>query len=67
MKCVFCNRPLDKAMHWVAGYPIGPECYKKRFGSPLHVTNKVVKSDQPDLFGDSDENTVSDTIQAANT
>ena len=66
MKCVMCNRQLDKAEFWVSGYPIGPECYKKRFGKPLHITSKVVKSEQPDLFGDDDENTAPDTSEVIN-
>lgn len=50
MKCVMCNREIEKVEHWVSGNPIGPKCFEKRFGKPLHIANKVIESDQDDLF-----------------
>ena len=52
MKCVMCDREIDKVAHWVAGQPIGPKCFAKRFGKPLNIANKVIESDQDDLFGE---------------
>lgn len=50
MKCVMCDREMDKVAHWVAGHPVGPKCYQKRFGNPIRVDVKIVANDQPDLF-----------------
>jgi len=46
---------MDKAAAWVGAYPIGPKCLEKMDGKRLAVHVKVVKSEQPDLFGDQDE------------
>ena len=45
---------MDKAAAWVGAYPIGPKCLKKMDGKRLAVHVKVVKSEQPDLFGEQD-------------
>jgi NTP pyrophosphatase (non-canonical NTP hydrolase) len=42
---------MDKAAAWVGAYPIGPKCLEKMDGKRLAVHVKVVKSEQPDLFG----------------
>jgi hypothetical protein len=54
MKCVRCGKEMDKAAAWVGAYPIGPKCLEKMDGKRLNVHSKVVKSDQPDLFGEQD-------------
>jgi hypothetical protein len=46
---------MDKAAAWVGAYPIGPKCLEKMDGKRLTVHSKVVKNDQPDLFGESNE------------
>jgi len=56
MKCVRCGKEMDKAAAWVGAYPIGPKCLEKMDGKRLAVHSKVVKSEQPDLFGEQDEN-----------
>jgi hypothetical protein len=55
MKCVRCGKEMDKAAAWVGAYPIGPKCLEKMDGKRLAVHVKVVKSEQPDLFGEQDE------------
>ena len=52
MRCVMCNKEMDKVAHWVAGHPIGPKCYLKKFGSSIKLAHEVVKVDQPELFGE---------------
>lgn len=52
MRCVMCNKEMDKVAHWVGGYPIGPKCYLRRFGASLKIAHEVVKLDQPSLFGE---------------
>ena len=49
-----CNKPLEKVAHWVAGRPIGPTCYAKRFGKTLRIDSKVIANDQPDFFTNGD-------------
>jgi NTP pyrophosphatase (non-canonical NTP hydrolase) len=44
-----CNKEMDKVAHWVAGQPIGPKCFAKRFGG-VKIPHKVTKNDQPNLF-----------------
>ena len=61
MNCVMCNKPLEKVAHWVAGRPIGPTCYAKRFGKTLRIDSKVVANDQDDLFTNGD--TMSKTLK----
>lgn len=51
MKCVKCGKNMDKAEGWIAGYPLGPKCLEKMNGKRLIIHSKIVKSDQPDLFG----------------
>jgi hypothetical protein len=46
---------MDKAAAWVGAYPIGPKCLEKMHGKRLAVHSKVVKSEQPDLFGEINE------------
>ena len=55
MKCVRCGKEMDKAAAWVGAYPIGPKCLEKMDGKRLAVHVKVVKNEQPDLFGESDD------------
>ncbi len=55
MKCIRCGKEMDKAAAWVGAYPIGPKCLEKMHGKRLAVHSKVVKSDQPDLFGEINE------------
>lgn len=43
---------MDKAAAWVGAYPIGPKCLEKMDGKRLAVHVKVIKSEQPDLFGE---------------
>lgn len=43
---------MDSAAAWVGAYPIGPKCLEKMDGKRLAVHSKVVKSEQPDLFGE---------------
>ena len=54
MKCVMCDREMDKAAAWVGGLPIGPKCLQKMGDKPTKVRanqqHKVVRNDQPDLF-----------------
>jgi len=45
-----CNKPLEKVAYWVAGKPIGPTCYAKRFGNTPKISTKVTANDQDDLF-----------------
>jgi len=50
-----CGRAIFNPCQWVAGHPIGPTCYKKRF--PTEKTRKKqtdVKRDEKtlDLFKD---------------
>ena len=52
MNCVMCQRPMEKAAAWVGAYPIGPKCLEKMNGKRLAIHSKVVKVDQPDLFGE---------------
>lgn len=56
MKCVRCNRDMDKAAAWVGGYPIGPKCWEKMGDKPAKVPSiylqlRATDDDQPDLFG----------------
>lgn len=54
LRCVICNRPLDKAEFFIGGYPVGSTCAKNRgLVSSIHIRGKieVVRNDQPDLFG----------------
>jgi hypothetical protein len=46
---------MDKAAAWVGAYPIGPKCLEKMDGKRLAVHMKVVKNEQPDLFGEENE------------
>ena len=58
LRCVICNRPLDKAEFFIGGYPVGSTCAKNRgLGSysPIRGKIDVVRNDQPDLFGDNDD------------
>ncbi len=55
MKCVRCGKEMDKAAAWVGAYPIGPKCLEKMDGKRLAVHMKVVKNEQPDLFGEENE------------
>jgi len=58
LRCVICNRPLDKAEFFIGGYPVGSTCAKNRGLGNSHSFNKkieVVRNDQPDLFGDNDD------------
>ena len=52
MKCVKCGKTMDKAEGWVAGYPLGPKCFKKAFGTILQGTKSHVVTDEKtaDLF-----------------
>lgn len=45
-----CNKPLEKVAYWVAGKPIGPTCYVKRFGNSPKIASRVTANDQDDLF-----------------
>ena len=56
LRCVICNRPLDKAEFFIGGYPVGSTCAKNRGLGNSHSFKKieVVRNDQPDLFGDND-------------
>jgi dUTP pyrophosphatase len=56
-----CDKPLGKVAHWVAGRPIGPACYAKRFGKTLRIDSKVVANNQDDLFTNGD--TMSKTLK----
>ena len=49
-----CDKPLAKVAYWVAGKPIGPTCYAKRFGKTLRIDSKVIANDQSDLFTNGD-------------
>lgn len=57
LRCVICNRPLDKAEFFIGGYPVGSTCAKNRGLGNSHSFKKieVVRNDQPDLFGDYDD------------
>lgn len=60
LRCVICNRPLDKAEFFIGGYPVGSTCAKNRGlgnSSPIRGKIEVVRNDQPDLFdgGNDDE------------
>jgi hypothetical protein len=52
MKCVRCNRQLDKAAGFDAGLPVGPVCFKKMFGSEMKPVKSVAVAgeNQMDLF-----------------
>ena len=53
LRCVICNRPLDKAEFFIGGYPVGSTCARNRgLGSKKGTCKKYlhVRSDQPDLF-----------------
>jgi len=52
MKCVMCNKEMDKVEHWLAGHPVGPVCWKRRMGASLKIAHAVVKLDQLDFFGE---------------
>ena len=45
---------MQKAEGWVAGYPLGPKCFKKAFGTILLGTKSHVVTDEKtaDLFAD---------------
>ena len=58
LRCVICNRQLDKAEFFIGGYPVGSTCAKNRgLGNSNQIRGKidVVRNDQPDLFGDNDD------------
>ena len=58
LRCVFCNRPLDKAGIFIGGYPVGSTCAKNRGLTRLSSSITVsiaVRNDQPDLFGDNND------------
>ena len=42
MKCVMCDREMDKAAAWVGGLPIGPKCLQKMGDKPTKVKGNVV-------------------------
>lgn len=55
LRCVICNRPLDKAEFFIGGYPVGSTCAKNRglgSSSPIRGKIEIVRNDQPDLFGE---------------
>lgn len=56
MKCVMCDREMDKAAAWVGGLPIGPKCLQKMGDKPTKVRAnkqaKVVRNEQSDLFAE---------------
>lgn len=45
-----CSRELETVAYWVAGRPIGPTCYAKRFGHSPKIASRVTANDQDDLF-----------------
>lgn len=58
LKCAICNRRLTKAEFFIGGYPVGSTCAKNRglgSSSPIRGKIDVVRNDQPDLFGDNDD------------
>ena len=57
-----CNKPLGKVAYWVAGKPIGPTCYAKRFGHSPKISSRVTANDQNDLF--QQEKTMQKTLKA---
>lgn len=65
MKCAICNRRLTKAEFFIGGYPVGSTCAKNRglgSSSPIRGKIDVVRNDQPDLFGDNDDEEKSSNI-----
>ena len=56
MKCVMCDREMDKAAAWIGGLPVGPKCWQKMGDKPMPVRAnqqaKVVRNEQPDLFAE---------------
>ena len=53
MKCVRCNRSLDKPAGYAAGRPVGRVCFRKMFGFvPRVIKSVAVANDenQLDLF-----------------
>jgi dUTP pyrophosphatase len=52
---------LDKATYLVAGHPIGPTCYGKRFKTAVISQSKAVFNDQSDFFTNGD--TMSKTLK----
>lgn len=51
LRCVICNRPLDKAEFFIGGHPVGSTCAKNRgLGNSHFKKIEVVRNDQPDLF-----------------
>lgn len=58
LKCAICNRRLTKAEFFIGGYPVGSTCAKNRgLGNTNSTVKKslIVRNDQPDLFGDNDD------------
>ena len=52
MRCVMCNRAIFAKCHFVAGHPIGPVCYKKRFPQAPKMRKEHAHRDEKtlDLF-----------------
>ena len=53
LRCVICNRPLDKAEFFIGGYPVGSTCAQNRGLTNSNRTirkSRIVQNDQPDLF-----------------
>lgn len=53
LKCVLCNRPLDKAEFFIGGYPVGSTCAKNRGLSKLRnkfTQSIAIRNNQRDLF-----------------
>lgn len=55
MKCIRCNKEMDKAAAWIGGYPVGPKCLEKMHGPSLSIKYKTIRNEQSDLFQQDDE------------
>lgn len=58
LRCVICNRPLEKSEFFIGIYPVGPTCAKNRglIGSSYKFKpSQSVRNDQLDLFGDAND------------
>jgi len=53
-----CNRPIFAKCHFVAGHPIGPVCYRKRFPQAQKMRIERAQRDEKtlDLFASIREN-----------
>ena len=47
-----CNKEMDKAAHWIGGYPVGPKCFAKIAEKSKATKSVAQHQEQADLWHD---------------